>query len=165
MAAVCGALLAAAVVLLMLNQATFILAVGLAVIYPPLTFIMQYIRINKTVGKNPNFTKTVNNYEFDFSCDYMVLTIKQGKREERHEIPYSEICKAYETKTNFYIYLNQLSALIIKKEDIDGDARELAGILNYYMGRKFHSGNNAAALLPPADDESGQEEQIQGNGD
>lgn len=141
LAAVCGALIIASIILLILKQTTFAVGLVLALLYPLLTFLLQYFRINKTVGANANFSNTVNNYMFDFSNEYMVLEIKQGKREEVHEIYYSTICKAYETKTNYYLYLNSLSALIIDKNYLEGDERELTGILDYYMGKRFHSKN------------------------
>ena len=50
---------------------------------------------------------------------------------------YIELFKAYETKTNFYLYINKNSAYIIPKKKITGKINKVREILKYNLGKKY----------------------------
>jgi len=107
---------------------------------PLLNWVMLKVRIRKLIKRNPNFDKTKNSYTFndnDFN-----LIIEVNKKEEKHTIKYENLYSVYETKNNYYLYLDYLRALIITKEGItEGTANDLSNIFSKSMGKKFHSKN------------------------
>jgi len=108
---------------------------------PILNWMKQKIRIKKTVKLNPNFADTQNSYIFN-ETDFN-LKINVNKKEEKHTIKYAELYRVYETKTNFYLYLDKYRALIITKEGIsEGTCEELSAIFQKALGEKFRLRNN-----------------------
>jgi uncharacterized membrane protein YgaE (UPF0421/DUF939 family) len=107
---------------------------------PLLNWLMLKIRIRKTVKRNKNFNNTKNLYTFnenDFN-----LTIEVDKKNEKHDIKYTDLYRVYETKTNYYLYLDYLRALIITKEGIiEGTSKELSEIFSKNLDKKFYNKN------------------------
>jgi hypothetical protein len=107
-------------------------------ILPVLNWIMLKIRVRKAVKMNPNFNVTKNTYTFNES-DFN-LHIDVNKRDEDHKMKYTELYRVYETRTNYYLYLDYVRALIVTKSGIkDGTAEELSIIFEKNLGKKFYS--------------------------
>ncbi len=113
-----------------------IICFACSVAFPFLYCFLQIIKINKTVKQNKNFNNTEQ--FFTFTDDGLSLQIKIGTRGSDYEIPYNQILGAFETKTNFYVYIGRRQALIINKKDItEGNEDELCKYLKNGLGKRF----------------------------
>ena len=108
----------------------------IAFIYPYFNYFLQIKRIKQKVAFNRNFGQTEQ--FFTFSESGISLQICVGKLTSDYEVPYAQILKAYETNTNFYIYIGRTQALILNKRDIDeGTVGELCLLLREGLGKRF----------------------------
>lgn len=113
-----------------------IVCVAFAIGYPFFNCLVQVSKIKKNVSQNKNFTQTQQ--FFVFSEDGLSLQIRVGARSSDYEIPYNQIFKAFETNTNFYVYIGRQQALIINKNDIDeGNVEQLCSYLRTGLGKRF----------------------------
>ena len=65
-------------------------------------------------------------FEFEFFNEYIV--IKNNGRKEKFE--YKKICKIYETKTFFYLYINKNDAFLLSKDGfIEGNINNFKGFI------------------------------------
>ena len=138
-AIISGSLMAAAIILLVLKINIFAFAFLLAVLYPPTLLLLLYVKTKSSLKRKENFENTKTEFTFDPEKEYFHLKITNGKLKEEHEIEYSDLYRAYETKNHFYLYLNEMSALIIQKEMIEGEIFELSEILELRLKDKFIS--------------------------
>lgn len=97
---------------------------------------LQVSRIKQSVARNRNFNETEQH--FTFSEEGLSLQIRIGNRASDYEVPYAQILKAYETNTNFYLYIGRAQALIINKKDVDeGSVNELCALLRKGLKKRF----------------------------
>lgn len=110
----------------------FVVACG----FPFLNCYLQVSRIKQSVARNRNFNETEQH--FTFSEEGLSLQIRIGNRASDYEVPYAQILKAYETNTNFYLYIGRAQALIINKKDVDeGSVNELCALLRKGLKKRF----------------------------
>ncbi len=89
----------------------FLISVGFALLY----INMPKMFVNRIL-KSDKYTKDcINNYSF-FS-DRLEITNEYGNS----RLPYSKFFKAYETDTNFYLYINKMQAFMISKSTMTSD--------------------------------------------
>lgn len=113
-----------------------IVCFAFVIAFPFFYCFLQIVKINKTVKQNKNFNNTEQ--FFTFTDDGLSLQIKIGTRGSNYEIPYNQILAAFETKTNFYVYIGRQQALIINKKDItEGDENELCNYLKNGLCKRF----------------------------
>ena len=104
--------------------------------FPFLNCYLQVSRIKQSVARNRNFNETEQH--FTFSEEGLSLQIRIGNRASDYEVPYAQILKAYETNTNFYLYIGRAQALIINKKDVDeGSVDELCALLRKGLKKRF----------------------------
>ncbi len=105
-----------------------ILCIGF-VLYTAIVIALPYVnmRINKK--------KMVIDLEVHFKIfSKAIQTIVNNNVEMKS---YDKLLKAYETRTNFYIYISNNSAYIIPKKKITGKISMLRSILKHSLGKKY----------------------------
>ena len=105
------------------NYIFIIIAASLIVVYYILLIVTFYSQLKK-------FSDINNTYCFEDDRISVVGTIK-GETEAFH-VNYPNIYKVKETKSCFYIFVNNTSALIIKKDEkcfVKGDSKKLKSLL------------------------------------
>lgn len=137
----CGILFAAAIVLFVLAGLDMTewywgaALIVMAVLLPFANAVMARSRIRQREKREPEYEKRTNRYAFDENG--LTVTIKDGKCETVSSYDYQELC-IYETKTHFYLYVNQMNAYILPKSCLS--ATEISVLIGYFKagaGKNF----------------------------
>ncbi len=106
----------------------FLISIGFVVLY----INMPKIFVNRILKSDKYIKDCVNNYSF-FS-DRLEIVNEYGNS----KLPYTKFFKAYETDTNFYLYMNKMQAFIISKSTIaSGDVIKIRKILKNTLKDDF----------------------------
>lgn len=91
----------------------FIIVMGLLYIYSPKIAVKRILKTDKVLKDSVQ--------EYTFFSTY--LTLKNQNSETKLE--YEKLFRIYETKTNFYLYINKFQAFLVSKKEMKEDEIEL----------------------------------------
>lgn len=110
------------------NTRRLIISLIFSVLWLALIFLPPYLAV-KMKYKVSDY---INEYEFYEN------TFKASNKFNEEEINYLSMYKVYETKTNFYFYINRKDALIIDKNKFEvGDNKDFSDFLKARLNKRY----------------------------
>lgn len=128
-------LLAFAISLYLTSKFTFsaVLSIVGVIVYTIVIIAIPYIYVWYNIKKKK--IKKGLNVEYQFYNDYFKVRTKDDA--EFINKKYTELYSVYESKDNFYLYINKSSAYIVSKKKIAGSIYNLRKLFISNLGKKF----------------------------
>lgn len=101
----------------------------------PFYFGMLTLMFRLIYKRSENVLSAVHRYEF--SADALRVESTGGTLSGTTEARYENLHRAYETRDDFYIYVNKVQAFLLAKRYFDGREDELAALLREKMGKNY----------------------------